>query len=410
MAGFGVVRTPGDPRVRRIGWRAPDGVVDLGAHAVRAAPALAPYLLAGSLDPLLAAGRAVWEDVVALALRADADGAGRLPEERVEPVLGFTVADYVDFYSSEHHATNVGRLFRPGEDPLPPSWRHLPIGYHGRAGTVVVSGTPVRRPSGQRLEPDGSVSFGPSRRLDLEAELGFVVGAAAPAGRVGLAAFADHVFGVCLVNDWSARDLQAWEYRPLGPFLGKSFATSVSPWVVPLGLLDAARVRPPERVARPLPYLDDTVEGPAGEAWGLDVRMRVHLDDRPISSPPVAGLYWTGPQQLAHLSSNGAALRTGDLFATGTVSGPEPHQWGSLLELTRDGATPLALDGARTRGYLEDGDEVTISATAPGPDGTVDLGEVRGRVLPAATDDRPGDRAGDRAAEQPGDPTTRAMP
>jgi fumarylacetoacetase len=292
--------------------------------------------------------------------------------------LPFEVADYVDFYSSRHHAENVGRMFRPDAEPLTPNWRHLPIGYHGRAGTVVVSGTPVRRPCGQFLVPGDDVpAFGPSRRLDFEAEVGFVVGVPTEAGtRVPVGDFADHVFGVCLVNDWSARDVQAWEYVPLGPFLGKSFLTSVSPWVVPLAALEAARTPPPARDPLPRLYLRDD-EHP----WGLDLTLEVRLNGEVVSRPPFAGQYWTAAQQLAHLTVNGASLRTGDLFASGTVSGPERDQRGSLLELSWNGQEPLTLADGSARTFLEDGDEVTISATAPGVGGSrICFGEVSGRV------------------------------
>ncbi|UMG94254.1 fumarylacetoacetate hydrolase family protein [Nocardioides sp. TF02-7] len=341
-------------------------MLDLGALARRDRPDLAAYLGAGSLDPLLAAGPAVWHDVLAAVTAWVAD-ADRVPLADVTLHLPWTVADYVDFYASEHHATNLGRKFRPDQEPLTPNWKHLPIGYHGRSGTVVVSGTDVARPTGQRRTPEGDIVFGPATRLDIEAEVGFVVGVPSRLGTpVPRRDFADHVFGVCLVNDWSARDIQAWEYVPLGPFLGKSFATSVSPWVVPLGLLQHARVPPPPRDPRPLPYLDDTDDEP----WGLDLRLEVRLNGEVLSRPPFATTYWTPAQMLAHLTVNGASLRTGDLYASGTVSGPEPDQWGSLIELGR--------------GFLEDGDEVVIGATAPGPDGSVvDLGEVTGRVRPA---------------------------
>jgi fumarylacetoacetase len=288
------------------------------------------------------------------------------------------VADYVDFYSSEQHAENVGRIFRPGSDPLPANWKHLPIGYHGRAGTVAVSGTPVARPQGQRKGPDHEAPvFGPSMRLDFEAELGFVVGTPS-AGPVPVGGFAEQVFGVCLLNDWSARDLQAWEYVPLGPFLGKSFLTSISPWVVPLAALEAARVPPPARDPRPLPYLEDD------EPWGLDITLEVRLNGQVVSRPPAQGLYWTAAQQLAHLTVNGAGLRTGDLYGSGTVSGPGRDQYGSLLELSWGGAEPLELADGSTRTFLEDGDVVTISATAPGSaGGRICFGEVTGRVIPA---------------------------
>ena len=289
-------------------------------------------------------------------------------------MLGVTVADYVDFYASEHHATNVGRIFRPDSPALPAAWRHLPIGYHGRAGTVVVSGTDVVRPCGLRGDDDGP-TFGPTRRLDLECEVGFVVGTPAPDGRVAPEAFADHVFGVVLLNDWSARDVQAFEYVPLGPFLGKSFATSVSAWVTPLDALDEAWVDAPRQ--DPAPYLGTG----AGQ---LDLRLEVEVAGHVLARPPFAQMYWTPAQLLAHLTANGASLRTGDLFASGTVSGPEPGQRGSMLELAWGGTAPLTLPDGRVRTWLEDGDTVTLRGTAPGPPGhTVHLGEVTGTVLPA---------------------------
>lgn len=285
--------------------------------------------------------------------------------------LPFEVADYVDFYASEHHATNVGRIFRPDAEALTPNWKHLPIGYHGRAGTVVVSGTPVVRPHGQRKAPTDEVpAFGPSLRLDIEAEVGFVVGTPSTLHEsVPQEAFRDHVFGVCLLNDWSARDIQAWEYVPLGPFLGKSFATSVSAWITPLDALDEARTAPPARDVPLLPYLDDADTEPGG----IDLRIEVRINGETVSRPPFSAMYWTAAQQLAHMTVNGASLRTGDLFASGTVSGPDPDQLGCLLELTQ-GKGP----------YLQDGDEVTLTAWAPGPEGArIGLGEVTGRILPA---------------------------
>jgi fumarylacetoacetase len=363
-----------------------DRVLDLTEAARVLLPGRAGLFAGGTLDPLLAAGPAVWAEV------REAVG-GWLRDDRfrpaVEPLLHpaaevtmrlpFTVADYTDFYASEHHAANLGRILRPGTDPLPAAWKHLPLGYHGRAGTVVVSGSPVPRPAGQLRDADGRIRVGPSEKLDIEAELGFVVGAGSD-GPVAVGGFDRHVLGVCLVNDWSARDIQAWEYVPLGPFLGKSFATSVGAWVVPLAALEAARLPPPPRDPAPLAWLDDRDAPP----WGLDVRFEVRLNGHLIARPPFAAMYWTGAQQLAHLTSNGARVRTGDLFASGTVSGPAPDELGSLIELTRNGQTPLTLPGGSTRAFLEDGDEVVITATAPGPGGTtIGLGEVRGRVVPA---------------------------
>ncbi|MER7765375.1 fumarylacetoacetase [Kitasatospora sp. NPDC096140] len=382
---YGVFTAADQPGRRRIGVRVGDFVLDAGA-AARAAGAPSALLDADSLNPLMAAGRPVWTRVRADLTTWLTDESFRealspalLPVAEVELHLPFEVADYVDFYASEHHATNLGRIFRPGSEPLTPNWKHLPIGYHGRAGTVVVSGTPVVRPHGQRKAPaDPAPSFGPSRRLDIEAEVGFVVGTPSELGKpVPLADFREHVFGVCLLNDWSARDIQAWEYVPLGPFLGKSFATSISPWIVPLDALQHARVTPPERDVEPLAYLDDR----DGEPWGLDLAMEVRLNGHPVSRPPFATMYWTAQQQLTHMTVNGASLRTGDLFASGTVSGPEPETRGALIELTWNGEEPVKLPDGTTRTFLEDGDEVAITATAPGPDGAVvGFGEVTGRV------------------------------
>jgi fumarylacetoacetase len=337
-----------------------------------------------SLNAFMAEGRARWTDVRARLTelltverhRAAVEAALR-PLSVVRLHLPFEAGDYVDFYASEHHAANVGRLFRPGGEALMPNWKHLPVGYHGRSGTVVVSGTPVPRPNGQSAAPGAGPVFGPSRRLDFEAEVGFVVGTGS-SRPVGVAGFADHVFGAFLVNDWSARDIQAWESRPLGPFLAKSFATSVSPWVVPLEALERARVGPPPRAPEPLPYLADV------DKWGLDLALEVRLNGQVVSRPPFASMYWTPAQMLAHMTVNGASTRTGDFYASGTVSGPARDQRGCLLELSWGGAEPLTLPDGSVRTFLEDGDVVTITATAPAADGTrIGFGEVTGQVLPA---------------------------
>ena len=368
MSGFGVFRVPGSPP--RVGWRAGGRVVDLHAAG------LGDDFARPALNQLMSRGRAAWEDALERVEALPADAPSHALDD-VELLLPFAVADYVDFSSSLEHATNVGRLFRPEEEPLLPNWRWLPVGYHGRAGTVVVSGTPVRRPRGQaRAAGETAPRFGPSAKLDVELELGFVVGVGSQPGRpVPVGAFADHVFGVVLVNDWSARDLQAWEYQPLGPFLGKSFATSVSAWVTPLPLLEPARVRAPAQDPEPLPYLA------GGRGWALDVALEVELNGAVVSRGNARTLYWTMPQQLAHATVNGASLRTGDLMASGTISGAARGSEGSLLELTRDGAEPLRLPDGRERAFLEDGDEVVLRGRA----GTVELGEVRGRILAAAT-------------------------
>ncbi|WP_320778694.1 fumarylacetoacetase [Streptomyces sp. CRN 30] len=365
---------------------APRVGVALGDHVLDLARALDDDTFAGpSLNAFLAQGRTRWREVRARVTTLLTDPAHRETVEpalhrvdRVRLLLPFEPADYVDFYASEHHAANIGRMLRPGQEPLTPQWKHLPIGYHGRSGTLVVSGTDVVRPWGQTRPADGGPPpFGPSGRLDIEAEVGFVVGTPSARGtRVGVDDFADHVFGVCLVNDWSARDLQAWEYVPLGPFLAKSFATSVSPWIVPLEALQAARTAPPARTEEPRPYLRD------GEDWGLDLALEVRLNGELVSSPSFTSMYWTPAQMLAHLTVNGASLRTGDFYASGTVSGPGPRERGCLMELTWNGQEPLRLSDGSERAFLEDGDEVVITATAPGPDGTrIGFGEVRGRIV-----------------------------
>ncbi|MCW2533284.1 MAG: fahA [Blastococcus sp.] len=377
---YGVFSTPGT--LLRTGVAIGDHVLDLAAATGD------PVHATGRLNDLMARGPAAWRELRRRLTGWLTDESHRtdiephlLPREEVTLNLPIEVPDYVDFYSSRHHAENLGRILRPDSPPLPANWRHLPVGYHGRAGTVAVSGTPVVRPCGQRKAPaDDEPTFGPSQRLDLEAEVGFVVGVGSALGSpVPVSAFPDHVFGVCLVNDWSARDLQAWEYVPLGPFLGKSFLTSVSPWVVPLAALEPARIRAPERDPRPLPYLRDD-----DHPWGFDITLEVRLNGHLISAPPFATSYWTAAQQLAHLTVNGASLRTGDLYASGTVSGPAPDQRGSLIELSWGGQEPLALPDGSTRTFLEDGDVVTLTAAAPGPDGTrIGFGEVTGRVEPA---------------------------
>jgi len=347
---LGVFSPPGE--APRVGARSGDRVLDLAA--------VGPGLLAApSLNGLMAAGPEAWAAVRAL------DDA---PDHALADVtlhLPFAVADYVDFYSSLEHATNLGRLFRPDAEPLLPNWRHLPVGYHGRAGTVVPSGTPIARPSGQARPPGADAPrFGPSRRLDIELELGAVIGLPSRLGEpVPVERALDHVFGLVLVNDWSARDIQAWEYQPLGPFLGKSFATSIGHWVVPLDAFP--RVLAPPQEPEPLPYLRE-------DPWAFDIPLEVELNGHVVSRSNARHLYWSVAQQIAHLTVNGASLRTGDLLASGTISGPEPGERGSFIELTWNGAEPLELPDGSTRTFLEDGDEVVLR--------NADLGEVRGVI------------------------------
>ena len=385
---YGVFSTAAAPR-RRVGVRVGDHVLDAAAAAEQAGMESGVCWDRPSLNDFLSRGHHAWAaarawlvEVLTDPMYRDAVEPHLLPVADVTMQLPFEVADYVDFYASEHHATNVGRIFRPDSEPLTPNWKHLPIGYHGRAGTVVVSGTDIVRPCGQRKAPgDPAPTFGPSRRLDIETELGFVVAGATPLGeRVGVDVAAEHLFGVVLLNDWSARDIQAWEYVPLGPFLGKSFGTSISPWVVPMAALEAAHVPLPGQDPPPLDYL----RGDAESVFGLDIRCEVRINGSLVSRPSYADMYWSPTQMLAHLTVNGASLRDGDLFASGTISGPDKQTRGCLLELTWSGQEPVVLEDGTTRAFLEDGDTVTITGWAPGPDGTrVGLGEVAGTIRPA---------------------------
>ncbi|WP_454196272.1 fumarylacetoacetase [Nocardia sp. Marseille-Q1738] len=361
----------------RVGVRYGDQVIDLAAT-------LEDSVFAGpDLNGFLAQGPARWRDVreqIRELVDSEIDPAAVHPVGDVALRLPVRIGDYVDFYASIDHATNLGRLFRPDADPLLPNWRHLPVGYHGRAGTVVVSGTEVTRPCGQRRTDSGAPDFGPTRRLDIEAELGFVIGLGSDLGTpVAIDQFADRVFGVALVNDWSARDIQAWEYQPLGPFLGKSFATSISPWITPLAALESARIPLPEQSPMPLPYLRGTQD------WGLDIDLTVTWNNQPVAYPPYSRMYWSPAQMLAHLTANGASTRPGDLYASGTISGPAPNQRGSFIELSWGGTEPVLVNDQK-RTFLEDGDEVTITASAPGPQAArIGLGEVTGRIRPART-------------------------
>ena len=367
----------------RVGVRIGDFVLDLAPVAASEMLEVAHVFEATDLNPLMSLGKPTWTSVHAWVISLLTDEVERslvepflLPIDEVTMHLPIAVADYVDFYCSLDHATNVGKMFRPDAEPLLPNWRHLPVGYHGRAGTVVVSGTDVKRPAGQRKAPDAAApTYGPSQRLDIEAELGFVIGAPSEIGaQVGTGGFADHVFGVVALNDWSARDIQAWEYVPLGPFLGKSFATSIAAWVTPLEALEAARVDLPGQDPEPLDYLR------VGSGAGYDIEFEVELNGVVVARPPYRSMYWSPAQMLAHMTVNGASLRTGDLFASGTVSGPTKAERGSFLELSWGGKEPFTA-GGRDRTFLEDGDTVTIRATAPGRYGRIGLGEVTGTIV-----------------------------
>jgi fumarylacetoacetase len=367
----------------RVGARIGDHVLDLAPVAAAEMLDVHHVFQEPTLNPLMAEGPRVAASIRQWITGLLTDETERelvephlVPLGEVELRLPIEVGDYVDFYASLDHASNVGRIFRPDAEALLPNWRHLPVGYHGRSGTVVASGTDIVRPCGQRKAPDEvAPTYGPSLRLDIEAELGFVAGTPSALGdRVDVGSFGDHVFGLVGLNDWSARDIQAWEYVPLGPFLGKSFATSISHWVTPLEALDSAWVDLPGQDPEPLPYL----QGEA--ARGLDIDAEVVLNGELVSRPPYASMYWSPAQMLAHLTVNGASVRTGDLYASGTISGAEREQRGSFLELSWGGKEPFG----NGRTFLEDGDEVVLRYTAPGTGGgRIALGEVSGRIQPA---------------------------
>lgn len=378
----------------RLGARLGDKVIDLGGLAT-AVDGLSKEgvkaVSASNLDVLLAAGAAVWRPVrswlqqaVTDSASADAVAAHSHDVEQLTFQLAFSPADYVDYYASEHHATNLGKMFRPDEAALKPNWKHLPVGYHGRSGTIIVSGTDVTRPKGLRPESEGGPSFGPSRRLDIEAEIGFVLGGSAPAGEVSVSTAAEnHIFGVFLFNDWSARDIQNFEYVPLGPYLGKSFASTVGTWIVPWDALESARVTTPERTFDIADYLQDGEE--QGGPYALDITMGVVVNGETISHPPYKLMYWTAPQMVAHMTVNGAALRPGDMFGSGTVSGTDKNQRGSFIELSWGGKEPVKLADGTEMLFLEDGQTIGLTGTAPGPDGSViDFGECLGTIRPAS--------------------------
>ncbi len=360
-----------------------DEAVDVAAAAGFGLIDVDPTIVEGCrLDGLLAAGPGVWEGVrqeIGAALAEDPDHLAEAMVDRsgLAMELPVTVGDYVDGYAGLHHATNLGRILRPGGEPLLPNWRHLPVAYHGRSGTIVVSGTDIRRPSGQVLV-DGAPVVAPSAQLDIELELGAIVGVGNEAGEPIPVAEADgHLFGYVLVNDWSARDIQAWEYQPLGPYLGKSFATSISPWVVTTEALAPHRVRGLAAEADPPPiaYLSGDPAVP-DLSFSVDLssaRMRSEgVDPYRVGTVDLApSLYWTPAQQLAHCTVNGATVRPGDLLASGTISGPDhTTQAGSLIERTWRGAEPFDLPTGEQRSFLEDGDQIVL-------DGWVGEGEAR---------------------------------
>lgn len=406
---LGVVhRDPGSEP--RIGVAIGDAILDLGSAGERGllsglSPALAEAVRAPRLNPLMSLDPAEWSALragVSALLAADATDRSSaegclIPMAGASMLLPCDVGDYTDFYASIDHATNVGTMFRP-DQPLLPNYKWVPVGYHGRASSLVVSGTPVPRPSGQLMEDDAPAPrVGPSRFLDYECEVGVFVGGANPLGEpVPLARAPDRIFGFCLLNDWSARDIQKWEYQPLGPFLAKSFATSLSPWVVTAEALLPFRCPPRSRGEgdpAPLPYLSGPEDGARG---GIDIRLEVLLRSERmrrdgvaaslVSRSRFADLYWTVAQLLTHHASNGCNLRPGDLLGSGTVSGPEPTSRGCLLERTWRGTEPFLLPTGEERRFLADGDEVILRGRCERPGAVgIGFGVCRGTIAGGPT-------------------------
>ena len=409
---YGIFSRPGESATaRRVGVAIGDFILDVTA-AVQAGLVLpsraAKACASPTLNSLMRLGRgdqSALRSALSDLLRQGSESGQRAMEARqslLVPIvdaalhLPASIGDYTDFYASIYHATNVGSMFRP-DNPLLPNYKYVPIGYHGRASSVVASGAEVRRPNGQTKAADAeSPVFGPSRMLDYESELGLFVGRGNDIGSpVGIAEAEEHVFGYCLVNDWSARDIQSWEYQPLGPFLAKNFATTISPWVVTSEAVEPYRVaafKRPDGDPAPLEYLSSDENEQSG---GLDATLEVHISSRAMRSeklPPLllsrtsfSLMYWTMAQMLTHHASNGCNLCTGDLIASGTVSGPAPGEMGCLLELTRRGASPVTLPTGEVRKFLEDGDEVIMRGymQAEGHP-RIGFGECRGVIIPGS--------------------------
>ncbi len=391
---YGVFIPNGSTRARP-GTALGDWVVDL--DALEKARLLPTSLFSGdSLNDFMAAGRETWTLVRTTLQALLSESNGRLrddmdlrslaifPRQAVTMILPAKIGDYTDFYSSREHATNVGSLFRDPANALLPNWLHLPVGYHGRSSSVVVSGTDVRRPNGQTKADDADPVFGPSRLLDFELEVGFFTGPGTKLGEpVPIENATEHIFGFVLVNDWSARDIQKWEYVPLGPFLAKNFATSISPWIVTLDALEPFRCAGPVQNPHPLPYL--TFDKDLSFDIGLEVSIvPPHSnDDNVVCRSNFKHMYWNIGQQLAHHTSGGCNINPGDLMASGTISGPEKGSFGSMLEITWRGAHPVKMSDGTERKFIGDGDTVIMRGAAEKDGLRIGFGEVSGKVLPA---------------------------
>ena len=385
---YGIFSTKENPSPR-VGTRLGDIVIDLamlddhgmfGNHY--------GFFADASLNRFMAAGREVWREIRQRLMRLAGEEHASLTREALIPVnevqmhLPVEIGDYTDFYASREHATNVGIMFRGKENALMPNWLHLPIGYHGRASSVVLSGTDVIRPRGQVKPKDAPLEFTASRQLDFELEMGFFVGKGNNLGEpISIASAQEHIFGMVLLNDWSARDIQAWEYQPLGPFLAKNFATSISPWVVTMDALEPFRVKGPEQDPAPLPYLGTNSNG-------YDIRLEVSLQSARMDAPQIISrsnmkhLYWSIEQMLTHHTITGCNMRVGDMCGTGTISGPTEDSYGSLLELTWRGEKPIQLSSGEERKFLQDGDTLTMRGYCQGDGYRIGFGEVTGIILP----------------------------
>jgi fumarylacetoacetase len=403
---FGVFR-PGPAEQPRVGVAIGDQIVDVSAAAAffdGLAAAAAQACGAPFLNALMAVGPQAWAALrlaLSRGLSAGGDGGSRLrpyltPMGYAEMRMPVAFRNFTDFFASIFHATNAGRLFRP-DNPLPPNYKYVPLAYHSRASSVRISGIPVKRPNGQRNASDGSApSFGPSQYLDFELELGAFIGTASELGRnVAIGEATNTIFGYCLLNDWSARDIQAWESQPLGPFLGKNFATTISPWVVTaeaLAPFHTTAFARPDGDPAPLAHLDDPQDRAEG---GLDIMLEAYLlteamrrdglAPHRLTHSSFAQMYWTLAQMIAHHTSNGCNLEIGDLIGSGTVSGPEPSSWGCLLEITARGASPIVLANGEKRTFVEDGDEIVLRGFCEKPGWLrIGFGECRAVVLPAS--------------------------
>lgn len=385
----------------RVGVAIGDWVCDLAIleeQGLLAVSAAEPIFARSSLNYFASLGLQVWsairerlQSLLSLENPLLQENTGLLekvlvPQKAVKLLLPFDIGAFTDFYASEHHASHVGRLFRPNDNPLLPNWKRLPVAYNGRASTVFVSGTPIRRPNGQIKPSIDAVDpiFSPSRKLDFEVELGFFVGVGNADGKpITVDKAASHIFGCVLLNDWSARDIQAFEYQPLGPFLSKSFGTSISPWVVPYMALEPAMAPLGKQDPKPLPYLYQ--EHPQQPAVQLQVDIRPHdiAQISTLSQTNSQALYWSMEQMLAHHTVNHCIMQPGDLLATGTISGHEKTSLGCLLEITSNGKEPVQLDGGVQRTFLEDGDAVIISGYCETPHAKIGFGSVEGTILPA---------------------------